>query len=320
MFYEEAVKNTGIFSTGCKSLDLLLDGGLWAGEMVEITGPPGCGKSQTCFTAAANIMAHSKGRVLYIDTNGSFVCERLLQIIVQGKEHVTNQFLQDALSNLQYLRVFDAISLLSQIRNLEYHLSCQTDAFYCKLKLLVLDSISHVISPILGGGQTQGHMLMMEIGRTLKKISSDYNIATIVVNNVVSSERNSAGNIEHKPALGKSWKIVPHSRIQFESLSTPADRGPQKYYRAVLTKSNKMETGQVARFTITERGIVDEWSQRFLNRDVCYDDLFATKSSGSLPGCLVSSFLVLFAQDTCVITDLPRIQNSKYAKSDKYLD
>ena len=48
------------------------------------------------------------------------------------------------------------------------------------MKLLIVDGINSLISPILGGGQAQGHMLMMEIGRILKKIAVKHNIACIV--------------------------------------------------------------------------------------------------------------------------------------------
>ena len=48
------------------------------------------------------------------------------------------------------------------------------------MKLLILDSITPLISPILGGGQAQGHMLMMEIGRILKRLAFEHNIVTVV--------------------------------------------------------------------------------------------------------------------------------------------
>ena len=50
------------------------------------------------------------------------------------------------------------------------------------MKLLIVDSINSLISPILGGGQTHGHMLMMELGRVIKQIAVKHNIACIVSN------------------------------------------------------------------------------------------------------------------------------------------
>ena len=37
-----------IINSFCYSLDVLLDGGLWTGELVEICGVPGSGKTQVC--------------------------------------------------------------------------------------------------------------------------------------------------------------------------------------------------------------------------------------------------------------------------------
>lgn len=48
------------------------------------------------------------------------------------------------------------------------------------MKLLIVDSINSLISPILGGGQTHGHMVMMELGRVMKQIAVKHNIACIV--------------------------------------------------------------------------------------------------------------------------------------------
>ena len=43
-----------------------------------------------------------------------------------------------------------------------------------------MDSINALVSPILGGGQTQGHMIMTKIGRILKRLAVEHNLAVIV--------------------------------------------------------------------------------------------------------------------------------------------
>ena len=58
---------------------MLLDGGVYGGEMVEIEGEVATGKTQLCL-AAATRAAQQNHRVLYIDTSGSFSPSRILML------------------------------------------------------------------------------------------------------------------------------------------------------------------------------------------------------------------------------------------------
>ena len=64
--------------TGVERLDAALGGGLPAGMVVELVGPPGSGKSQFCLGAAARTAVPGRpdaglsGQVLYIDTEVKF--------------------------------------------------------------------------------------------------------------------------------------------------------------------------------------------------------------------------------------------------------
>jgi len=64
--------------TGVERLDAALGGGLPAGMVVELVGPPGSGKSQFCLGAAARTAVPGRtdaglsGQVLYIDTEAKF--------------------------------------------------------------------------------------------------------------------------------------------------------------------------------------------------------------------------------------------------------
>lgn len=82
----DALHQTGIIShdddfylAGFDALDVLLDGGVYGGEMVEIEGEVATGKTQLCL-AAATRAAQQNHRVLYIDTSGSFSPSRILML------------------------------------------------------------------------------------------------------------------------------------------------------------------------------------------------------------------------------------------------
>ena len=81
----------------------------------------------------------------------------------------------------------------------------------CQPKLVILDSVSALIGPILGAGGSQhshGHALMSALGHMLKYIATQYTAAILCTNHMVGSGTNP------RPALGESWKNQPHTRLQ----------------------------------------------------------------------------------------------------------
>ena len=70
----------GLISTGSTRLDQLLGGGIRAGMLTDIYGESGSGKTQLCFTLAANCIKKNNGKVIFVDTAGTFRPERILEI------------------------------------------------------------------------------------------------------------------------------------------------------------------------------------------------------------------------------------------------
>jgi len=79
-------KKTRFLPFGCASLDALLEGGLREGQVLELYGDSGSGKTQLCLSACAQTIARGE-RVLYIDTSNAFTATRLLSIL---KESIPN--------------------------------------------------------------------------------------------------------------------------------------------------------------------------------------------------------------------------------------
>ncbi|RLN35438.1 hypothetical protein C2845_PM03G28320 [Panicum miliaceum] len=77
-----------------------------------------------------------------------------------------------------------------------------------KVCLLIIDSISSLLAPIIGGKYPQGRSMMISVAVILKKLADEHNLSVLVTNHMVS-----AGNGAVKPALGESWKAVPHVRL-----------------------------------------------------------------------------------------------------------
>uniref|UniRef100_A0A5S6Q187 Rad51 domain-containing protein n=1 Tax=Trichuris muris TaxID=70415 RepID=A0A5S6Q187_TRIMR len=80
--YHALCDNVSVYSCGQEQLDEMLKGGLYSNEFTEIVGTIGSGKSQFCLAFVATLIANTNGRVLFIDTTGSFSVFRVAEILL----------------------------------------------------------------------------------------------------------------------------------------------------------------------------------------------------------------------------------------------
>ncbi|KAM9746817.1 DNA repair protein RAD51 homolog 4 isoform 3-T3 [Dama dama] len=121
--YEELKTSTAILSTGVGSLDKLLDAGLYTGEVTEIVGAPGSGKTQVCLCVAANVAHGLQQNVLYIDSNGGLTASRILQLLQARTLDEEEQ--AGALQRIQVVRAFDIFQMLDVLQDLRGAVSQQ---------------------------------------------------------------------------------------------------------------------------------------------------------------------------------------------------
>ncbi|HUV34133.1 MAG TPA: helix-hairpin-helix domain-containing protein, partial [Candidatus Desulfaltia sp.] len=81
----EIRKNVRRLTTGCSSLDRLLNGGIETQSLTEFYGEFGSGKSQMCHQLCVTVQLGEaqgglNGSVLYIDTEATFRPERVIQM------------------------------------------------------------------------------------------------------------------------------------------------------------------------------------------------------------------------------------------------
>ncbi|EPY87119.1 hypothetical protein CB1_000272001 [Camelus ferus] len=126
--YEELKTYTAILSTGIESLDKLLDAGLYTGEVTEIVGGPGSGKTQVhvrpaagglvevCLCVSAHVACGLQQNVLYIDSNGGFTASCILQLLQARTPDEEEQ--AGALQRIQVVRAFDIFQLLDVLQDL----------------------------------------------------------------------------------------------------------------------------------------------------------------------------------------------------------
>ncbi|XP_077996230.1 DNA repair protein RAD51 homolog 4-like [Glandiceps talaboti] len=240
--YDDVISKVAILPTGCESIDKLLDGGLYTCEVTEIVGGPASGKTQFCLTTAASVALTAKQNVFYIDTSGGFSAERLQDIMTDRQ--ISDKNMATAFSRIRCISAFDVFEVIQILEETRSAFISASESFYTSLKLVILDCVAAVISPILGGQQTEGHLLMTHVSRILLTLAVDHALAIVVTNNMVQKGWD-GGSGGTKPALGKYWVNVPHSRVVLAEGT------------ATLSKSGRQPLHGTASFHITDSGITD---------------------------------------------------------------
>ncbi|KAJ0061896.1 hypothetical protein NL108_013763, partial [Boleophthalmus pectinirostris] len=229
--YEDLLNSTAILSTGHPRLDELLDSGLYTGELTELSGGPGTGKSQVCFGVAVHIALHLKHAVIFIDTTGGITGSRLQQMIQTESSSLEEQMA--TLQRIHVFRVFDVFSLLDCVCSLRRSGLQPVSVGGACVRAIIIDSVSAVVSPLLGSRHTEGMSLMMQLAVLLKALVKDFSVAALVTNHVT---RSVGGAV--RPALGVSWSHVPRTRLLLEGPSQSA-HSLSSWRSATLIKSSR---------------------------------------------------------------------------------
>ncbi|NWU64543.1 RA51D protein, partial [Pterocles burchelli] len=269
--YEELKTSTAILPTGSPSLDQLLDSGLYTGEVTELMGAPGSGKTQVsgteerggragglggladtpswplqvCLGIAASVSLGLKQHVLFLDSTGGFTASRLYQMLRSQTEDEEEQASSPgaaapplALQRTQVVRAFDIFAMLRALQELRDRLSQQDVSSGGPLKVVVVDSVSAVMYPLLGGRQSEGLAIMMQLARELKTLAREFSLAVVVTNQVTRDSSTSP----LKPALGRSWSFVPSTRVLLENKEATWEKATTQRV-ASLAKSPRQPTG-----------------------------------------------------------------------------
>jgi len=266
--YTNELKKINSIPTFCKALDNMLDGvtvnGIPLGKITEFCGPPGIGKTQLGIQLSVNVQIPKlckgvEGKAIFIDTEGSFMIERVVQIANSTISYIKENYpdnnidtfnLSSILSNIQYFRIHDFQEQIALTNILENYI--KDDPL---IKVVVIDSIAFHFRQTFSSMSLRTQILN-NIAQILMKIADKYNIAVVIMNQMTMKFQkiNDGASVKEEsllvPALGESWGHASTNRF---ILSTTEDKIVRKIF---LQKSPNNQQG-VAYYQITNNGVRD---------------------------------------------------------------
>jgi len=230
--------------TGAKELDRLLGGGIETQAITEFAGEFGTGKTQICLTLSVLSQLPPEkggfgGRVLYLDTEGTFSPERIYQIAESRGFDVKN-----AMENIKIAKVYNSDHLCIIIDSL--FKVCQEEG----VKLVVVDSIiSHFRGEYLGRETLPERQQKLNLYlHKLIRLAEVYNLAVIVTNQVHAKP----DAFFSDPTNPTGGHVLAHACTQRLLLK----RSKGNIRTAALIDSPYLPAGQIS-FMISEQGIED---------------------------------------------------------------
>jgi len=231
-------------TTGCEKLDAIVGGGLETRAIVEVFGEFRTGKTQIAHQLCVTVQLPPgkggfKAKALYIDSEGTFRPERLLQIAnrygLDGETVLKNVFYARAYNSDHQIVIVESAPKLIQEEN---------------VKLIIVDSVmSHFRAEYIGRGTlSERQQKLNKFVHKLLQIAEAYNVIVFITNQVMSAP----GIFFGDPTKPVGGHVLAHSSTY--RLYLRKSKGDKRVAR--LIDSPCLPEGE-AIFEITENGIED---------------------------------------------------------------
>jgi RAD51-like protein 2 len=251
-----------------KSVDSMLGGGIAKGEVTEIVGLPGVGKTQLCMQLCVDARLPTafggvQGDAVYLDTEGSFSPERCFTMAKALVEHIhgtvkrRNQALpipdwfraENILAGIHVYRVHDEASQTATIYALPAFLK-QRAEMGSPVRLVIVDSIAfHYRCTPTSSDYMARTRSLTNIAAFLADLATQFDVAVVCINQMTTKVENDSSKLV--PALGESWGHATTTRILLSQAGQDSS-----IRRCTLVKSPHKAAGS-ALYQIREAGIRD---------------------------------------------------------------
>lgn len=270
MLHEEELSRC--ITTSCSELDNILGGGISCKEVTEIGGVPGIGKTQLGIQLVVNVQipvcyGGLGGKAIYIDTEGSFMVDRALQIaegclldmlqpndISRKRDHVWKTKLQpkDFLENIFYFRTCSYTEQIAVINYLDKFMSEHND-----VKVIVIDSVTFHFRQDFDDMALRTRLLC-GLALKLMQLAKKYSLAVVLFNQVTT--KHTEGSFRLTLALGDSWSHACTNRVILYW------NGEQRH--ACIDKSPSLPSA-TASYSVNGKGIRDSTSNTKRVKMIC---------------------------------------------------
>ena len=232
--YQSLLEREVMVSTGSDNLDTMLAGGLKGGQVYEVYGYPGTGKTQLCLTAAATCLK-SGGSVVFIDTKGDFCLDRMMEILRQWCGDVDPAV-------LDRMRVCSAVSAHSLLQSVTMIVRTMSN-----VSLVLVDNVCVPVMRLVTHDNVRSSVSIgAKVSQCLHQLAAR-GAAVLIVNNVkgVSGEQTTTSHVTSvSPALGTVWNTTANTRLLLtresdENVSVSFMRGINSGDKCTVTFSSK---------------------------------------------------------------------------------
>jgi len=231
-------------STGSKNLDKLLGGGIETQAVTEFIGEFGAGKTQICLMLSIMVQLPSEkgglnGNVVYIDTEGTFIPERVFEMAkalgLDPHKTLGNVFLARAYNSSHQCLLIEHLSKFCPENN---------------VKLVVVDSmIGHFRGEYIGRETlSERQQALNNQLHKLLRLTEAFNLPVVVTNQVQANPAQFFGD-PNKPTGGNIMAHACTHRVYLR-------KGGKGTRIATIIDSPSLPESKV-RFKITEKGIED---------------------------------------------------------------
>ncbi len=231
-------------TTGSKKLDEVLGGGIETQALTEFIGEFGSGKTQICLTLSVKAQLNRdkgglEGKVAFIDTEGTFLPERVFQIASEmgedAKQIIDNILLARAYNSSHQCLLIDHLFTVCSQNN---------------VKLVIVDSmIGHFRGEYVGREMLSSRQQKLnKYLHKLVRLAEAYNIAVVLTNQVQANPASFFGD-PNRPAGGN---VMAHACTHRVFL-----RKGGKGTRIATVIDSPSLPEEKARFKVTAKGVGD---------------------------------------------------------------
>ena len=219
--------------TQLASLDRALKGGIPVGSITELVGPAGVGKTQMALMLSALVplpqqlggLGEDSG-VVYIDTEGKFNAERLVEIAqakapaffakaTSGAASSGAELVRKLIGNIQVYTVRTSAELMDILHQLNVVVPTY------RTRLVVVDSVAALARQEFGHtDMVMRQDLLTQQAAILKSIAEEHSVPVVVTNQVTTRFDGQDESAALSPALGNTWAHCVNTRLLMQPVQS----------------------------------------------------------------------------------------------------